>query len=150
MNRNVFPITQLINPNNQGTILSNNINMFGTIFLNSTINGSATNVSYRGFTNDRINKNLLVPSQTSINFVQSDSDAGYLLKFVNYYHTIDLLTYTTNQQYHPGLLFTLTALKEINFSNQLPIGTNSYDDSIPGIKPLPVYEYVPYNQLLIS
>ena len=149
--KEVIPMTQLITPGDAFTVLQNNISMFGTIVLNSTINGSATNVLYRGFSNKRQDKNLLIPAQTSINFAQTPDDAAYLLKFFNYYYAENLTTYTTSEQYHNGIPFTLDVLKTINFgTNIVQTGTNSFDDNIYGIKPLPVYQYTNFNDLLIS
>ena len=115
------------------------------------MSGSGTNILYRGFTNKRSDKNLSIPAQTSINFAQTPDDAAYLLKFFNYFYNVNGITYTTSYNYYPGgNLFTLNALNEINFSPSLPVGTNSFDDSVYGTKPLPVYQYTNLSDLLIG
>jgi len=147
-----IPMTQVITPNDPQTLLGST-SMFGTIILNKSINGNSTQIVYRGFTN---NKNpsylqLDVPSQTSINSLQNPVDAQYLEKFFNLEYEEVFTNYSTNQMLYPNTApFTYDALKSINFYPSLNAGTNSYDDSVPGIKPLPVYSFVNYSDLLIT
>ena len=146
------PITQVITPNDSQTLLGST-SMFGTIILNKSVNGNSTQIIYRGFTNNKSSSalNLLVPSQTSINSLQNPVDAQYLGKFFDFEYKEFLINYSTDQIAYPNSVpFTYNALKSINFSPALNAGTNSYDDSVPGTKPLPVYNFINYSDLLIS
>ena len=151
-------ISQLIDTSSSNT--TNGLtSVFGTLIINdSVINNSgigvhlfngSTFISYRAFTNDRNSKNLLVPAQTSINPIQTDSDAAGLAKFFNFYYSESNTVYSTNPSYHNGKQFSSDVLKHINFNPALETGINSFEDNVVGIKPLPVYEYTSDNLLIV-